>query len=229
MSRSWNSDTTCWDLIKAAAAGDLAQRERFVKWYQTPIRAYLIARWRGSRYMDLIDDAVQEVFAECFRSEGPLQRIDPAQGGFRAYLYGIVRNVARQCERKLINTREQNVEGEMMLAELAQDEVVLSGIFDRAWAFSVMKQAADLQRQQAQVTGVEALKRVELLQLRFHEEMPIRDIASRWGMDPAKVHREYAKARAEFRSALFEVIANQQPGTAKEIHQRATELIAMLG
>lgn len=229
MSMSWNSDTTCWDLIRAAASGDVAERERFVIWYQSPIRAYLIARWRGSRYMDFLDDAVQEVFAECFRSEGPLQRIDPEQGGFRAYLYGLVRNVARQCERKFFNTRELTVEGDMMLAELAQDEAVLSGIFDRAWAQAVMKQAADVQRQHAQVAGVDALKRIELLQLRFYEGMPIRDIAARWGMDPAKVHREYAKARSEFRSALFEVIAAQQPGSAKELQQRAMELISLLG
>ena len=42
-----------------------------------------------------LEDVVQEVFVTCFKEDGPLSRADPERpGGFRAYLYGVVRNVA---------------------------------------------------------------------------------------------------------------------------------------
>ena len=48
-----------------------------------------------------LDDVVQEVFLACFKEDGPLSRADPERpGGFRAYLYGVVRNVARGVEKK---------------------------------------------------------------------------------------------------------------------------------
>jgi hypothetical protein len=39
------------------------------------------------------------------------------------------------------------------------------------------------------------VRRVELLTLRFHEAMPIREIARLWGVDAASLHHEYAQAR----------------------------------
>ena len=53
-----------------------------------------------------------------------------------------------------------------------------------------------------------------LLRLRFHEELPIREIAARWQEDPARLHHEYATARDEFRTALRAVVAFHQPGPA---------------
>ena len=44
------------------------------------VRAYLTARWRGTVCWQDLDDTFQEVFVECFRPGGPLDRA-PWQGG----------------------------------------------------------------------------------------------------------------------------------------------------
>ena len=65
-------DITCWTLIRAAAAGQAAEREEFSRRYLAPVRAYLAARWRASPILGELDDAVQEVFVACFREGGAL-------------------------------------------------------------------------------------------------------------------------------------------------------------
>src|SRR6516165_3948292 len=93
------AESTCWTVIRAAAAGSPADRDELARRYLGVVRAYLSARWRGSAPRDDLDDAVQEVFVECFRAGGAL---DAAGAGrvphFRAFLYGVVRNVARRFE-----------------------------------------------------------------------------------------------------------------------------------
>ena len=76
-----------------------------------------------------------------------------------------------------------------------------------------MAEAGRLQRDRATERGLDAIQRVELLRLRFEENLPIRDIAVRWDTDPAIVHKSYAIARKEFRSALLEVVAFHHPGS----------------
>lgn len=62
-----SSESTCWTMIRDAAAGDPAGREEFAQRYLGVIRAYLAARWRGAALREDIDDATQAVFVECFR------------------------------------------------------------------------------------------------------------------------------------------------------------------
>ena len=90
-------DLTCWTLIRDAAAGDPAAREWFARVYLPVVTAYLAARWRSTRHG--VDDASQDVFVECFRAGGVLEKADPLRG-FRAVLLGAVRNVARRHEAK---------------------------------------------------------------------------------------------------------------------------------
>ena len=78
--------------------------------------------------------------------------------------------------------------------------------------------------------GERAVKRVELLRLRFQERLPIRAIAERWNEDAAKLHREYATAREEFRAALRTVAAFHQPtATGDELDDACRELLAIVG
>jgi RNA polymerase sigma-70 factor (ECF subfamily) len=78
--------------------------------------------------------------------------------------------------------------------------------------------------------GPEASQRVQLLRLRFHDGLPIRDIAERWGVNASKLHHEYATARNEFRAALREVVAFHHPGApAGQLDQHAADLLALLG
>jgi hypothetical protein len=60
-------ESTCWTVIHAPAAGSAADREELAHRYLGVVRAYLAARWRGSALWSNLDNALQEVFVECFR------------------------------------------------------------------------------------------------------------------------------------------------------------------
>ena len=212
-------------MIRGAAAGNASDRDEFARRYDSVIRAYLGARWRGSALLGQLDDAAQEVFLACFREDSPLAKADPEwPGGFRAFLYGVVRNVARGFEKKLVRSKEQDAGSVFDLDAVQGREEPLSKVFDRAWALALLQQAAMLQATRARGDDA-ATRRVELLRLRFQEELPIREIAQRWDADPARLHREYAKARAEFQQSLAEVVSLHQRGTPAEIQGECERLL----
>jgi RNA polymerase sigma-70 factor (ECF subfamily) len=91
-----------------------------------------------------------------------------------------------------------------------------------------MTEAAQLMKRRAGERGGEAVQRVELLRLRFEDNLPIRTIAERWGVPAARLHHAYALARQEFRSALLEVVAFHQPGSPAEVEQEAAGLLRSL-
>jgi RNA polymerase sigma-70 factor (ECF subfamily) len=217
------SDATCWTVIRGAAAGRQRDREEFARRYERVIRAYLGARWRGSPLTTEIDDAAQEVFLDCFREGGALTRANPDwPNGFRAFLYGVVKNVARRVEH---DRAHHGAPLESGLDPPARDKT-LSTAFDRAWAKALLQQAAKLQAARAREAGDEAVRRVELLRLRFQDDLPIREIAGRWQADPSHVHHEYARARKEFREALHAVVEEHHAGTHGEIDRECARLIA---
>lgn len=209
-------------MIRAAAAGSPEVRDELARRYLGVVRAYLSARWRGSTLRDELDDAVQDVFVECFRQGGVLEAAGVGRvPGFRAFLYGVVRNVARRFEsRPARNTGR--------LTEVEADAPTQSRLFDRTWAQAIMTEAAILQRTQAQERGGGRLQRVELLRLRFEENLPIRAIAELWAEDPVKLHHAYALARKEFKAALLEVVAFHQPGSSVELEEEAASLLKAL-
>lgn len=212
-------DATCWTLIRDASAGDPAARERFARVYRPVVRSYLAARWRGLP-LDA-DDAAQDVFVECFRAGGALAKADAERpGGFRAFLLGVVRNVARRHEARPRR-------GQPLDPQLPADDPSLAHAFDRAWAQALLREAAHVQKNAADSDA--ARRRVELLRLRFHDGRPIREIAKLWNIDAAKLHHEYATAREEFRQALRQVVAFHHPGEPPaDIDRACTELLALV-
>jgi RNA polymerase sigma-70 factor (ECF subfamily) len=218
-------ESTCWTVIRGAAAGSAGARDELARRYLGVVRAYLSACWRNSAMRDDLDDATQEVFVECFRQGGAL---DAAGAGrvpnFRAFLYGVVRNVARRFESRPVH----DAAGVEALPEVPSDEDSLSQLFERSWAQALMAEAAGLQQRRAKEHGPEAVRRVELLRLRFEEGLPIRTIAQRWGVDAAKLHHAYAQARQEYRAALLEVVAFHHPGSPTEVEQEAAGLLKAL-
>lgn len=221
-------ESTCWTVIEAAAAGCEAERTAFAERYQPMVRAYLSTRWRNTIYVHVLDDAVQDVFVECFQSDGMLSRAERDRpGGFRAYLYGVVRNVARRLEAR--RCRDPRADGDVDLDQFPADEESQAQMFDRAWARSLLREAAKHQEQHARRAGAAALRRVELLRSRFHDGLPIRAIAARWQIDAATLHHEYAKARQEFKEALAEVVAFHHPGKLAEIERECANLLSLLG
>jgi RNA polymerase sigma factor (sigma-70 family) len=223
------TDSTCWTVLRDAAAGGAEERAEFARRYAPLVLAYLGARWRGSPLLQERDDAAQDVFVECLRHGGVLDRARPDQpGGFRAFFYGVVRNVALRVEQKQARRRELQPSASDAADAVAGREEALSRVFDRAWAKTVMREAASRQAELAATRGAAAVRRVELLRLRFQEEMPIREIARLWAEDPAPVHHEYARARVEFKEALLEVMAFHHPGSPEAADEECARLLALL-
>jgi RNA polymerase sigma-70 factor (ECF subfamily) len=211
-------------MIRRAAEGKAPEREEFARRYESVIRAYFGARWRRSPLIDELEDAAQETFLACFKPDGALGRVDPDRpGGFRAYLYGVARNVARRAEEKRARLARQP-DSRIDLGEIESREEPLSAVFDRAWAKALLREALRLQTARARESGAEALRRVELLRLRFREDLPVREIAGRWDEDPTHVHRQYARARKEFAEALHEVVGEHLSGTRAEIEAECVRL-----
>lgn len=223
------ADETCWTLIRDAARGDAAAREEFGRTYLPSVRAYLAARWRSTRFVGDVDDVVQEVFLDFLKPRGALERVDPQrEGGFRAFLYGVTRVAARRVEGRRSRHEVGPRPSEEDLAAVAGDDTGPSAAFDRAWAEGILREAGRRQARQAEESGPEAARRVDLLRLRFQEDLPIRAIAERWGVDAASVHHQYARARAEFETALFSVVAEHHAGPPADVRRECARLLSLL-
>jgi RNA polymerase sigma-70 factor (ECF subfamily) len=185
------------------------------------------ARWRGTPLRDRVDDAVQDVFLECFREDGALQNAERRAKGFRPFLFGVVRNVSRRMESRWFKEEPNRVGSSFDLQWIADREASLSSVFDQAWARFVLREAATRQRELA-ADDPRAIQRIELLRLRFSEGLPIREIARRWEIDADRLHKEYAKARQEFRRVLQQVVAEHSPGTPAEVEVECASLIESL-
>jgi len=216
-------EATCWTLIHAAAEGEPAARANFARLYEPVARSYLASRWRQSPCLATIDDAVQDLFVELFKASGVLDKVVQSQPeGFRAFLHGVLKNIAR---------RHEAARGVSLPVpdDQAGDETSPSRAFDRAWAQSLLQEAARVQSENAAIAGERALRRMELLRLRFQEGLPIREIAAQWNEDPAKLHHEYATARDEFRFALRQVVAFHLPNaSASEIETACRQMLDAL-
>ena len=220
--------STCWTVIEAAASGSDAARAAFADTYLPVVQAYLRARWRGSVMSGEVDDACQEVFIDMLREQGALGRADRERGGFRPYLFGVVRNVARYFEsrRNYLRTREHQPAMDLHTFDAREEELGIT--FDKAWARALIHEATGRMRDRAYTMDAEAQRRLELLELRFQEGVPIREIASRWSLPPEQVHRAYARARREFRSVLIEVVSFHMPHAIGVATKEATRLIDLL-
>lgn len=198
---------TCWTIVRAAAQGDADARSFFGRSYEAPIRALLDARGRGRVLHAETDDAVQEVFLECLKPGGALERADPARGDFRGLLFGVTRNVAQRFEERA-RARGRIRAHDEWLREVAADQAGQETLFDRNWARALLRLSRRRHRALAAADGTAGRRRIELLERRFGDGEAIRDIARRWGVPADEVHRAYRKARSEFYRCLREVVAD---------------------
>src|SRR6516162_6172140 len=124
-------ESTCWTLLRGAGAGGEAPRAEFAARYAPVVRAYLTARWRGSTLIRELDDTLQDVFIECLRAGGLLDRVRADQpGGFRAFLYGAVRNVALRAEARRARQLAREPGEVVDLQRIAGAEEGLSRVYD---------------------------------------------------------------------------------------------------
>jgi RNA polymerase sigma factor (sigma-70 family) len=216
--------STCWTLIQGAADGQEKDRAAFAHLYQPAVKAYLEARWKTAPLSGDVNDATQEVFVACFQDDGALVRVKPdtPNSSFRKFLFIVVQNVAKRFEERRRRNREIPVGSGFTAA--GADEERLSGVFERAWISSMLDQAVALQKDRAREKGEDAMRRLELLSLRFYEGLPIREIARRWDVPADKLHHQYTTAREEFMTALKNVLAFNHPGD-REARKRDLERI----
>lgn len=218
-------EPTDWTLVAGAADGNLEAREVFCRRYLPVVRAALAARWRGGVLSREVDDAVQDVFLDCFRSAGALGRAQAGgDAGFRGFLHGVVRMVARKVEERRGWSRIGPEPSSWGAAEVDDSP---SRAFDRAFAVATMRAARELQTTRAADAG--ARRRVELLRLRFEDGLPIRAIAALWDRPASELHREYARAKEEFVAALRAVVTEQNPSHAERVDEEVAALVALLG
>lgn len=217
-------------LIRGAASGNSDDQSLFARRYLPVVRAYVGNCWRSTPWIVHLEDAVQEVFVQCFREDGALKRFDADRdGGFRAFLFGVIRNVMRRFERDLGRKEaREEAEGSTALRGQPSEDPTQSVVFDRAWAMSIIEQARDRMEQRALLLGAEAHRRLEILRLRFEDDLPVREIASIWGLPPDLVHQEYRRARREFRTCLRQVVAYHSHDGPEDLDAECERLISFL-
>lgn len=212
---------------------DAPQREEFGRRYEPVIRSYLAARWRLPVDHERISDATQEVFLRIFAPGGPLERVKPGRsGGFRAFLHGIVNNVAREFERRA-RRRSERIKPDQPLDDLAQSEVAWSQAFDKAWAEMVSREAWDLMVQRHGHTDLGRL-RFEVLGLRYVDGLPPREIVRRlaasWRgteeIDVKDVYQMISTGRQQYRNALLTIVSKYHPEVPAEEIERHCENLA---
>lgn len=222
-------ESTSWSLVLGAAARRPADQARFAERYTPVIRAYLAARWRLPVQHEDVGDVAQEVLLQCFRQEGALDALDPARAsGFRAFLYGVARNVAAMTERKWARRHETQAPHSGVF-EQPRDEATLSQVFDRQWAEVVVREArAVFQRRAAQCGGRAAL-RARVMELRFQEGLPPRAIAPRLDLDARLVYKLLEEGPLDFQAALLEVLAGYEPSSSRaELERKCAGLLELL-
>lgn len=222
------SEATCWTMVARAAEGDETARTEFARQYLSIVRAYLSARWRHGPMLKWYDDAVQDVFLECLRPDGPLARVKAdGSGRFRSFLFAVVRNIARRYEERR-DTKAEKSRGDSVLQIVENDDESIATAFDKAWAKAMLARAGERHRAQAEKEGPESLRRVEILKLRFGSSRPIREIAEELKMDAELAHVEYRKARAEFKRALRDEVLFHNPDSQSSIDQECLKLLELL-
>lgn len=214
-------------MIESAADGVGSARSRFAARYAPRIRKAIARRWKNGPLSHTVDDAVQDVFFECLKDDGVLHkadRRDPA--GFRALLGSVVRNVILRHESR----HARDLRREPPLAAVpAEPSTSVSRAVDREWAQAITAAAAEEHRRWAAKTGEAAVRRLEILRLRFVDGLCIRNIAARWQLEPRYVHHQYAKARRDFRSALLRVLKQRLPHASDgELEEQCRQLTDLL-
>ena len=215
-----------WSLIERALDGDALAREEFGRNYERVVRRTIEARWHGTPLASEVDDAVQEVFVECLRRGGALERAEERRGELGALLFGVARNVALRFEERA--SRRIGSERAPSLSAIEAREPSLSALFDREWARTLVRLAGERMRELAEGDGPGARLRVELLRLRFTEGLALREIAAAWEVDPDSVHRAYAKARSEFRDSLRRVVAEQSAAGDADLESAVRRVFELL-
>ena len=111
------------------------------------------------------------------------------------------------------------------LREARSADPTASRALDLRWARQTIRNALQLQARRAHEEGEAARQRVELLRLRFEENLPIREVASRWKVDARFLHGQYRRARREFKITLKRLLSSRRNVPADELDQEIQDLL----
>ncbi|MCB9888808.1 MAG: sigma-70 family RNA polymerase sigma factor [Planctomycetes bacterium] len=220
---------TSWALIQCAAAGAGPERDTFARRYAPVIRDYLRARWRLPADHERVEDALQEVFVECFKADGVLDRADPAYAsGFRAYLFGVVAKVALVSERRFRRRSDRPAEDAVDLDGIQSDEESLSRAFDKGWAELVVREAIELLRERSCGDPVRT-ERFTVLEQRFLRDLTPAQIGEQTGHTPERTYQLLRRAKSDFRSAFLDVLRAYDPSAEKhELERTGREILQLI-
>ncbi len=218
---------TSWTLIRGAASGDPSDRELFARFYRPVIATYLAARWRKPVDHPDVQDGIQEVFVQCLRPGGALERVESNRPEkFRSFLYGVTRHVAATIERH--GRRESiPVHEPRPFDEIARRDSTLSRVFDRAWATMIAREA--------RVLMANRLSSSERANRSAHPGAALP--RGHAGTRDRGAHADRGRGRlpgaaareADFRTALLDVMRRRHPtSSVGDLERRCRELTKLL-
>jgi len=146
--------------------------------------AHHAAMFRFAYRMTGVLDAAEDIAQECFLRAALRPAFDPERGSMRQYLYGIVRNLARQQQQA--NGREVALEGG------AEDEAPWTDPVDAAELAAAV---------QAAISTLPPLQREAIVLCEF-EELSLADAAAIVEADVGTVKSRLHRAREGLRSRL---------------------------
>ncbi len=212
-------------LILSAAQGDPESRVLMVSEFEPILSRFFRARWQHTPGLRQdVQEAVQELFVELFRDQGPLQNFDPQRPeGFIPFLLGVARNVGRRIETQ--RSRRCRFVRPDSWDRVPGRELECAAELDYRLVYELIQQAWDLHWERAHASGDEAVRRAHILHLRIQHDISIREIAVLWDTDATHLHRQYARARREFRRVVLDLAREQMPTQLDALGQNLLTLL----
>jgi DNA-directed RNA polymerase specialized sigma24 family protein len=191
-----------WALVGLVGEDHREARREFAFRYDKFVRRVLAKRWLGTAYRNHFDDAVQDVFVECFKPGGVLEKADRTRGGaFRSLLFRVTCHVAARFERA--HHRDSRIE--------ANDFADTSGQDNDAYRQLTREEVGEV------VRG--AIRRMQ---------QKIIHLAAGDTQVAGTLHRQHSKAKLEFQSFLGEVVEETYRVPPEEVSEILQELLSVL-
>lgn len=196
-------DTTTTLLEKLAATGaPEAEWARFARLYDPVCRYYLAILRRDWTFFrrDWDDDIVQETFVAIAKVL-PERRWDRTRGRFRDFLFGIVRNKAKEFARRegrFPSPPEGDLPRPEALAEAASDAAIAEREALRRELWRALVDRVFVQIRMSETSKAAFLRLVE-------DEAPVEEVAAEFGMTPNALYRLKNRMSGKLREAWLAV------------------------
>jgi len=222
--------TTSWTLIKGAAGthpDEDARREVFRRYYR-PVCKLIAAITRDA---SIADEYTSDFFVEkIFKEEGAglLDKVDPKKGKFRPYLKQAVRNYLKDLWKKPDpDPVDPNASGADLI--FGEDWPDPDEAFHREWVRMLLEQALKRVREDCDAKG--QLDYLEMFLAWFASDEEKRpswgEIGARYGLDGTKARRRAETVQRRFRTALREVLIDEE-GSREAAGEELATLLALL-